>query len=88
MVAFKLRLEHLYLLVREPGPALLVLILIALALAALLGGRSRGSGPLFLTADGGRLVVRVVALLLVVLILFLLVCVVVDALIFIYLFAL
>ena len=87
MVAFKLRLEHLYLLVSEPGPALLVLILIALALAALLGGCACGGASLFLTADGGRLVVLVLALH-VVLLVFLLICIVVDALIFVLLFAL
>ena len=44
MVAFKFRLKHLNLLVGEPRPALLVLLQIALALAALFGGGTRGRG--------------------------------------------
>ena len=86
MVAFKFRLEHLYLLVSEPRPTLLVLLtrpvlLVALALAALFGGCSCGSGSLFLATYWGRF-------LLVILIVFVLVVKVVDARIFIFLFAL
>ena len=86
MVAFKFRLEHLYLLVSEPRPTLLVLLtrpvlLVALALAALFGGCSCGSGSLLLATYWGRF-------LLVILIVFVLVVKVVDARIFIFLFAL
>lgn len=88
MVAFKFRLEHLYLLVSEPRPTLLVLLtrpvlLVALALAALFGGCSCGSGSLLLATYWGRFL-----LVLVILIVFVLVVKVVDARIFIFLFAL
>ena len=88
MVAFKFCLEHLNLLVREPRPTLLVLLtrpvlLVALALAALFGGCSCGSGSLFLATYRGRFF-----LVLVIFIVFVLVVNVVDARIFILLFAL